>query len=675
MKKIVLILLHLFILQIAYSQCAKYEPQDGKVLFFIGQDCNATGGTIYGSGYIDDADLRTHMPAGITTYYSLVAPAGAGLNSMVDWGAGPLHASHYLANTYFSNSVISIGLYMTDGHQNTLNVTGGAYNAQLDALANWIKSISPKPVYLRIGYEFDGQYLNNPSVYRNAWIYIVNRFRSQNVQNVAYVWQAASGNGGVNYLMQWYPGDEYVDWVGYSHFEFDGNRFEGADIFTIARNKRKPVMIAEAMARGFRLDNATHANAAWSGYFTRLFNKIQQNIDVVKALCYINQDWDAQATWAGQGWGNSRIQNTVIEANWINELKKSYWLQASSQLISTLQNSNVQRSFTGSPQPVPGIIQAEDFDLGCLGGSYFDNSGGNQGGSTHRYGYSVDIGPTQDASGGFDVGWTATGEWLEYTVNVAATGTYNLTFRVSTPLNGNIFHLEQNGVNVTGNISVPNTGAWSNYTNLVVGNVNLSGGVSVIRIFFDNVPGFNLNYFKFDGITLSVEFSSFTAFYNNSSNPELHWTTSAEINNRHFIIERSEDMTNALKVGEVLPNRSGTSLKSYSFIDHSILSGIYYYRIKQEDFGGKTTYSKWVKVSNSTQDIQIFPNPAQGFLYIRHPGISRVEVLNLTGQLMLESKFSHEDNSIDVSSLGSGNYILKVYLKGDSVYYSRFIVQ
>jgi len=79
---------------------------------------------------------------------------------------------------------------------------------------------------------------------------------------------------------------------------------------------------------------------------------------------------------------------------------------------------------------LPGLIQAEDFDED---GS-FDTTPANKGG---RYrATAVDIESTEDVGGGFDVGWIAPGEWLEYTVNVPRTSTYRLAFRAASPFDG-----------------------------------------------------------------------------------------------------------------------------------------------------------------------------------------------------------------------------------------------
>jgi arabinoxylan arabinofuranohydrolase len=83
--------------------------------------------------------------------------------------------------------------------------------------------------------------------------------------------------------------------------------------------------------------------------------------------------------------------------------------------------------YTGGPYAIPGVIQAENYDFGLEGESYHDTSPGNAFG-VYR-GDSMDVGPI--TAGGYFIGNLANGEWAKYTVNVAAAGNYNLTYRYS----------------------------------------------------------------------------------------------------------------------------------------------------------------------------------------------------------------------------------------------------
>ncbi len=154
--------------------------------------------------------------------------------------------------------------------------------------------------------------------------------------------------------------------------------------------------------------------------------------------------------------------------------------------------------FTGTPIALPGTIEAENFDNGGAGVAYFDTTPGNSGGQYRST--DVDIEATADAGGGHNIGWIAPGEWLNYTVNVTAAGTYTLEFRVASAGAGGTFHVEVNGVDRTGPLTIPNTGGWQSWTTITKTGVSLSAGQQVWRVVFDTLgPGGvvgNLNWVR-----------------------------------------------------------------------------------------------------------------------------------------------------------------------------------
>lgn len=146
---------------------------------------------------------------------------------------------------------------------------------------------------------------------------------------------------------------------------------------------------------------------------------------------------------------------------------------------------------SGVAWAIPGTIQAENFDLGGETVAYHDLETANQGGQL-RTSDGVDVETTSDTGGGYNVGWTRTDEWLEYTVNVATAGNYTITERVASGATTGSFRIEFNGVNKTGTVTVPNTGGWQTFQNLSQ-TVNLSAGTQVMRIYFMG-NDVNLNY-------------------------------------------------------------------------------------------------------------------------------------------------------------------------------------
>ena len=148
---------------------------------------------------------------------------------------------------------------------------------------------------------------------------------------------------------------------------------------------------------------------------------------------------------------------------------------------------------------LPGTIQAEDFDEGPRGIAYqdSDNNAEGDGNSYRSDGTGVDI---VTGNGGYAIGYTSSGEWLEYTLNVKEAGVYTYTAYVSSGTTGSSFSLSLNDndnlTDLTGTIAVPQTGSndWGTYTTITGRfKVSLNEGRQIIRL---NITGSSCNIDK-----------------------------------------------------------------------------------------------------------------------------------------------------------------------------------
>jgi alpha-glucosidase len=166
-----------------------------------------------------------------------------------------------------------------------------------------------------------------------------------------------------------------------------------------------------------------------------------------------------------------------------------------SNIIKIPLTATGEAPYGGTSWPIPGTIQAENYDIGGQGIAYYDTDTANDGGQ-YRTTESVDVETCADAGGGYDVGYTATGEWEKYTVNVTAAGTYTLQARVASATAGNSLHVEMDGINISGLISVPNTGGFQTWQTVSVTTPSLTIGKHIMRIYMET-GGFNVNYVTF----------------------------------------------------------------------------------------------------------------------------------------------------------------------------------
>lgn len=155
----------------------------------------------------------------------------------------------------------------------------------------------------------------------------------------------------------------------------------------------------------------------------------------------------------------------------------------------------VEAPYGGKPWLIPGTIQMEDYDSGGEGRGFHDTDVVNRGGLA-RPDLGVDIEECSDAGGGYCVGYTAAGEWLRYTVQVATAGQYGLAFRVASSGQGGTFHVEDaQGRNLTGPVRVPDTGGWQKWMT-VQATVTLPAGRQTLRL-VEETGGYNLNAMTF----------------------------------------------------------------------------------------------------------------------------------------------------------------------------------
>jgi hypothetical protein len=161
--------------------------------------------------------------------------------------------------------------------------------------------------------------------------------------------------------------------------------------------------------------------------------------------------------------------------------------------------------YFGAPLPVPGRIQAEDFNLGANNVAYFDTTTTQDGGTHYRRdANAVDLKPNPD--GNFTVGWFINGEWLDYTINVAQTGDYDITLRTGAVDAGRQLSISINGQTIAQNITVPQITNWDNtpLPTLTLRGIALTAGTQVMRI--TNVAGYlDLDWVEF---TLAVAAST-----------------------------------------------------------------------------------------------------------------------------------------------------------------------
>lgn len=172
---------------------------------------------------------------------------------------------------------------------------------------------------------------------------------------------------------------------------------------------------------------------------------------------------------------------------------------------------------------------------------------------------------------------------------------------------------------------------------------------------------------------LPVELLSFKGNQVNGD-AQLSWTTSSEINNKGFTLERSVNNADFIPVTFVRGAGNSKTIKNYAFTDVQPFSAskVLYYRLVQEDFDGTITYSNTVSVSISDaveEGTLVYPNPfTEGtgvFITSAKDANVNIEVVDILGRTVATQTSaivagSQYVNLTGLNQLTSGVYIVRV---------------
>jgi microcystin-dependent protein len=144
---------------------------------------------------------------------------------------------------------------------------------------------------------------------------------------------------------------------------------------------------------------------------------------------------------------------------------------------------------TPSPTPValPAKIQAE------APARFYDTTAANQG-TTACSSTSLDAQGTTDAGGGCNVGWTAAGEWLEWDVSVATSGSFDIVARLAAGTTGKTLHFELDGARIGTTLTAPAAG-WQAFSDVVTRGISIGAGSHKLRLVVDT-GDLNINWFE-----------------------------------------------------------------------------------------------------------------------------------------------------------------------------------
>lgn len=170
--------------------------------------------------------------------------------------------------------------------------------------------------------------------------------------------------------------------------------------------------------------------------------------------------------------------------------------------------------------------------------------------------------------------------------------------------------------------------------------------------------------------TFPVELVDFEAKASNDA-VELKWTTATEINNDYFTVQRATENGEFEAIATVDGAGNSNELIDYTFVDYSAPAGQnVYYRIKQTDFDGTTSYS-WILDITNKEDIiaKVYPSPAKrGEKVTVQSSVENVNVsmYDMQGNQILSEKMNHNQFDVYTNDLKPGMYFIKLQSENGS---------
>ncbi|MFK4707642.1 hypothetical protein ABIC83_004524 [Roseateles asaccharophilus] len=352
-------------------------------------------------------DSRMPLPWGLTMYVAPTLDSGGftladgSRSKTASWyaeGFGPQDLAFITGTPQLQGSAIAVGFWMANqldvdlatGSNRSGSNEGNRLWANVQRMIGDLKATG-RPVLLRIGYEAEGPWNGYwPSAYKTVWSKMRAEIRAQKADNIATVWQLAvlcpshdAWNAGITpgrliaakplaldgkargtvqnvdmnnvgaVLDAWYPGDD-ADWTGVSVFDPQDCHDGYGTLQTVVdhlKKKGKPILVAEAAARGFDYDVATGLYAyrqtgkpvreklapeqVWREWYQPFLAFVRANRDSIRAVAMISDDWQRYTHWQcrvdAQGkklagcnegnWGDTRLDvNPRLRALWRAEL-------------------------------------------------------------------------------------------------------------------------------------------------------------------------------------------------------------------------------------------------------------------------------------------------------------------------------------------------------------------
>ncbi len=206
--------------------------------------------------------------------------------------------------------------------------------------------------------------------------------------------------------------------------------------------------------------------------------------------------------------------------------------------------------------------------------------------------------------------------------------------------------------------------------------IDAGSGLHYVDFVVTNFTNATIGYYANASVLVPIKLSSFEVLKSGKTSV-VKWTTSNEVDNSRFIIERSNDGITFTSIGSVDGSGSSNAVNNYSFKDNNPLAYKNYYRLKAISVTGKTDLSA-VKllIFADANTVFIYPNPFVGNHFNAVVNVSKTQqgTVHLIGadgkRIKTNNKNFVEGNNVvkltDLGTLPKGLYLLEVRFEDGS---------
>ncbi|MFA9391573.1 MAG: T9SS type A sorting domain-containing protein [Prolixibacteraceae bacterium] len=302
---------------------------------------------------------------------------------------------------------------------------------------------------------------------------------------------------------------------------------------------------------------------------------------------------------------------------------------------------------------IPGIIESSDYDYGGQGIAYYDYDPVNLGSGRNE---GVD---TELNDNGETIGWTESGEWTNYSIDVLKPGRYFTELRVASQNGGGQLSILVNDSVRLSHIPINSTGSYSTFKSIYPGYIDFEKGDTLMKYLIE-AKGFNIGRIIItEEDTIPPSIPSIASVYAGRTSISIKWNRTVD---NHIMLGYD------VLINDILMKSTTDTLAVIS----GLTSNTYYeVKIRAKDIQGNESTSGITNIStlitsiNTTQleGVEVYPNPMDNYFVLKVPSslINEIfSIIDLRGIVISEQRITANETSIDISSFKPGIYLLKI---------------